>query len=251
MFAAISYAFTLVCYQPLLNLLVLVYNYAPWNDIGITIIVITLIIKLILYPFSKKTIEAQKAMNVLQPKVDTLKVKYKDNKEEQAKEMMKLYKEHKINPLSSCLPLLIQLPFLIAIYSVFSTGLQNGSLDLLYPFIANPGHINSLAFGFLDMAKPQILLAVLAGGAQFWQTKMMMAKRPEIKAPESKDEDMAAIMSKQMLYMMPIMTVVIGWGLPSGLVFYWLLLTVFTALQQLITLKNKKELPVEVIDAKL
>lgn len=247
MFTSIAHIFTIIFYQPLLNLLVFVYNYAPWNDIGITIIVITLIIKLILYPFSKKTIEAQKAMNVLQPKVDALKVKYKDNKEEQAKEMMKLYKEHKINPLSSCLPLLIQLPFLIAIYSVFSTGLQNGSLDLLYPFVANPGHINSLAFGFLDMAKPQILLAVLAGGAQFWQTKMMMAKRPEVKGEGSKDEDMAAIMSKQMLYMMPIMTVVIGWSLPSGLVFYWLLLTVFTALQQLITLKKSKELPVEVI----
>lgn len=250
MFATISSIFTLVCYQPLLNLLVFTYNIVPGHDIGLVIIIITLIIKLILYPFSKKTIEAQKAMNILQPKVEALKLKYKDDKEAQAKEMMQLYKEHKINPLSSCLPLLIQLPFLIAIYSVFSTGLKNGSLDLLYPVITNPGHINSLAFGFIDMAKPQIILAVLAGGAQFWQTKMMMSKRPEIKSDASKDEDMAAIMSKQMLYMMPIMTVVIGWNLPSGLVFYWLLLTVFTALQQLITLRKTKGLPVEVIDAK-
>jgi len=219
----------------------------PGHDIGLVIIIITLIIKLILYPFSKKTIEAQKAMNILQPKVDALKLKYKDDKEAQAKAMMELYKEHKINPLSSCLPLLIQLPFLIAIYSVFSTGLQNGSLDLLYPFIYNPGQLNPIAFGFIDMAKPQVILAFLAGGAQYWQTKMMMSKRPEVKGDASKDEDMAAIMSKQMLYMMPIMTVVIGWNLPSGLVFYWLLLTVFTALQQLITLKKTKELPVEVI----
>jgi len=247
MFATISSIFTLVCYQPLLNLLVFTYNVVPGHDIGLVIIIITLIIKLILYPFSKKTIEAQKAMNILQPKVDALKLKYKDDKEAQAKAMMELYKEHKINPLSSCLPLLIQLPFLIAIYSVFSTGLQNGSLDLLYPFIYNPGQLNPIAFGFIDMAKPQVILAFLAGGAQYWQTKMMMSKRPEVKGDASKDEDMAAIMSKQMLYMMPIMTVVIGWNLPSGLVFYWLLLTVFTALQQLITLKKTKELPVEVI----
>jgi len=247
MFAFIAHIFTLICYQPLLNLLVLTYNLVPGHDIGLVIIILTLIIKLILYPFSKKTIEAQKAMNILQPKVDALKIKFKDNKEEQAKEMMKLYKEHKINPLSSCLPLLIQLPFLIAIYSVFSTGLQNGSLDLVYPFIFNPGHINSLAFGFLDMAKPQFILALLAGGAQYWQTKMMIAKRPSVKAPGAEDEDMAAIMSKQMTVMMPIMTIVIGWSLPSGLVFYWLLLTVFTALQQLITLRKKKDLPVEVI----
>lgn len=248
MFATISSIFTLVCYQPLLNLLVFTYNIVPGHDIGLVIIIITLIIKLILYPFSKKTIEAQKAMNILQPKVEALKLKYKDDKEAQAREMMKLYKEHKINPLSSCLPLLIQLPFLIAIYSVFSTGLQNGSLDLLYPIIYNPGQLNPIAFGFIDMAKPQIILAFLAGGAQYWQTKMMMSKRPEVKSDASKDEDMAAIMSKQMLYMMPIMTVVIGWNLPSGLVFYWLLLTVFTALQQLITLKKTKELPVEVIE---
>lgn len=247
MFSIISWIFTTICYQPLLNLLVLTYNFVPGHDIGLVIIILTLIIKLILYPFSRQTIIAQKAMNELQPKIEALKLKYKDDKEAQAKEMMNLYKEHKINPLSSCLPLLIQLPFLIAIYSVFSTGLNNGSLSLLYPIITNPGHINPIAFGFIDMSKPQILLAVLAGLAQFWQTKMMMSKRPEVKVDASKDEDMAAIMSKQMLYMMPIMTVVIGWSLPSGLVFYWLLLTVFTALQQLMTLKNKKELPVEVI----
>lgn len=247
MFAFIAHIFTIICYQPLLNLLVWVYNVIPGHDIGLVIIILTLIIKLVLYPFSRKTIEAQKAMNVLQPKVEALKIKYKDNKEEQAKEMMKLYKEHKINPLSSCLPLLIQLPFLIAIYSVFSTGLQNGSLDLLYPFIYNPGQINSMAFGFIDMAKPQVILAILAAGAQYWQTKMMIAKRPEVKSEDSKDEDMAAIMSKQMLYMMPIMTIIIGWNLPSGLVFYWLLLTVFTAVQQKITLRKTKDLSVEVI----
>jgi YidC/Oxa1 family membrane protein insertase len=189
-------------------------------------------------------------MAELQPKLNEIKVKYKDNKEQQALETMKLYKEHKINPFSSCLPLLIQLPFLIAIYQVFSLGLSNGSLDLLYPFITNPGQINSLAFGFLDMAKPQFILAILAGAAQFWQTKMMMAKRPEVKTKGSEDEDMAAIMGRQMTVMMPIMTVVIGWSLPAGLVFYWFLLTIFTGVQQLITLRKKKELPVEVIDNK-
>jgi YidC/Oxa1 family membrane protein insertase len=247
MFASIAHIFTIICYQPLLNLLVFTYNIVPGHDIGVVIIIITLLIKIVLYIPSRSTIKAQKAMTDLQPKINAIKEKFKDNKEQQALETMKLYKEHKINPLSSCLPLLIQLPFLIAIYQVFMVGLQNGSLDLLYPFVANPGHINSLAFGFLEMSKPQFILALLAGAAQFWQTKMMMAKRPEVKTQDSKDEDMAAIMSRQMTIMMPIMTVIIGWNLPSGLVFYWLLLTVFTALQQLITLKKKKDLPVEVI----
>lgn len=244
----IVYLFTLICYQPLLNLLVFVYNIIPTHDIGLVIIILTLIIKLVLYLPSIKTIKAQKSLNDLQPKINEIKEKYKDNKEKQASEMMLLYKEHKINPLSSCLPLLIQLPFLIAIYQVFNAGLRNGNLDLLYPFIQNPGTINTLAFGLIDMAKPFALIAILAAAAQYWQTKMMIAKRPEVKNDGAKDEDMAAIMGKQMTIMMPIMTVFIGWNLPAGLVFYWLLLTIFTALQQLLTIKNKKELPVEVVN---
>lgn len=237
----IGYLFNLICYHPILNLLVLTYNFVPTHDIGLVIIILTLIFKLILYPFSQKTIEAQKKLKDLQPKIDALKEKYKDQKEKQAVEMMNIYKEHKINPLSSCLPLLIQLPFLIAIYQVFNAGLTNGDLSGIYPFVANPGHINTLAFGFIDLSKPQWILAVLAGVAQFWQAKMMMAKRPEVKGKPAQDEDMAAIMSKQMLYMMPVMTVIIGISLPSGLVFYWLLLTIFTGLQQLLVMRKKKQ----------
>ena len=164
--------------------------------------------------------------------------------------MMKLYKEEKINPFSSCLPLLIQLPFLFALYSVFQTGLSNGDLNLIYPFIYNPGHINTLAFGFLNLADKNWILAVLAGAAQFWQAKMLMVKKPEINNKDSKDEGMASMMNKQMTYMMPIMTVFIGVSLPGGLVLYWLVMTVLTALQQIWVFRQKKTLAVEVIDRK-
>ncbi len=252
MFAFIGHIFTIICYQPLLNLLVVTYNLLPGHDIGLVILILTILIKLVLYPFSLSTIKAQKSMNELQPKLNEIKIKFKDDKERQAKETMSLYKEHKINPFASCLPLLIQLPFLIAIYQVFNTGLRSGDLSLVYSFVSNPGKINTIAFGFFDMAKSAWILAVLAGAAQFWQTKMMLVKRPTIKNKDggAEDEDMAAIMSKQMTFMMPLMTVLIGWSLPAGLVFYWLLLTVFTGLQQLITIGKKKELPVEVIDTK-
>lgn len=231
---------TIIFYQPLLNLLVFFYNVIPGQDIGIAIILITVIIRLLLYPFSAKAIKSQKLLQDMQPKIDEMKRMYKDQKEKQAQEMMKIYKEHKINPFSSCLPLLIQFPFLIAIYQVFNTSLRNGNLDLLYSFVANPGHINTIAFGFFDLSKANIVLAIIAGAAQFWQAKMMMAKRPAIKNKDSKDEDMAAIMSKQMVYMMPVMTVIIGASLPSGLVLYWLVITVITALQQLLMLRPKK-----------
>ncbi|MFA6918816.1 MAG: YidC/Oxa1 family membrane protein insertase [Patescibacteria group bacterium] len=241
---------TVIFYQPLLNLLIFLYNVIPGQDMGLAIIAITIIIKLALYPLSAQSLKAQKAMTELQPKINEIKKQYKDQKEEQAKQLMNLYKQEKINPLSSCLPLLIQLPFLFAIYQVFRDGLSNRSMELLYPFIAHPASINNIAFGFLDLNKPQIILALLAGAAQFWQAKMLVSKRPEIKTPESKDEDMAAIMNKQMTYMMPIVTVIIGIGLPSGLTLYWFIFTLGTVFQQLVAFRHKKKKEVEVITNK-
>lgn len=229
---------TIIFYQPLLNLLVFVYNVIPGHDIGLAIIAITVLIRLALYPFSTKSIKAQKSMTDLQPKINEVKAKYKDDKQKQAQELMELYKREKINPFSSCLPLLIQLPFLIAIYEVFRTGLTNGALNLVYPFISNPGTINPVAFGFFDLSKPNWILAVVTGAAQYWQAKMFITKRPEVKGEGSKDEDMAAMMNKQMVYMMPIITIIIGISLPSGLVLYWLITTAITGLQQIITMRQ-------------
>lgn len=242
-----AHFFTILFYQPILNLLVFLYNVVPGHDIGIAIILLTIIIKLVLLPLSKKSIESQKALQELQPKMEELKKQYADKKEELSKAMIKLYQENKVNPFSSCLPLLVQLPFLIAVYNVFQAGLKNGSLDLVYPFIYRPEVINVISFGFLDLSKTNIVLAVLAGAAQFWQTRMMITTRPPIKDRGAKDEDMAAIMNKQMLYVMPIMTVVIGISLPGGLALYWLVVTILTGLQQIFIFNkilNKDKKPV-------
>lgn len=224
---------TVIFYQPILNLLVWLYNVIPGHDLGIAIILLTIIIKALLLPLSKKAIISQKALQDLQPKIEALKKQYPDNKEEQGKAMIKLYQENKINPLSSCLPLLIQLPFLIAVYQVFRTGLGNGSLDLVYSFIEKPETIRAISFGFLDLAKPYIPLAVLAGAAQFWQAKMMFAKKAPASAGKGAlDENMTAMLNKQMIYFMPAFTVFIGISLPGGLTLYWFVVTVLTALQQ-------------------
>lgn len=225
-------------YQPILNLLVFIYNIVPGHDLGIVIIILTIIIKLILWPLSRQSIKSQKSLQDLQPKVEEVKKKYADNKEEMGRAMMNLYKEHKVNPFSSCLPLLIQLPFLFAVFQVFRTGLDNGSLNLVYSFIPRPEVINSVSLGFLDLAKPHIALAVLAGLAQFWQARMMIVKKPAVASIGSKDENMAAIMNKQMLYFMPVLTVFIGISLPGGLTLYWFVTTLLTALQQLFIFKE-------------
>lgn len=250
-----GHIFQVIFYQPILNLLVFLYNTVSFHDLGIAIILLTIVIKAVLWPLSQKSIRAQKALQELQPKINELKAKYKDNKQQMSLAMMALYKEHKINPMSSCFPILLQLPFLWAVFQVFRDGLQN-KLDLVYSFIATPESINTMAFGFLEMSKPNIYLAILAGLAQFWQTKMMLARRPAIKTSGSKDEDMTSIMNKQMVYMMPILTIFIGISLPGGLTFYWLIVTVLTGVQQLIVFKKNKskdpEIKAEkVIDAEI
>ena len=235
-----AHLFQVIFYQPILNLLVFLYNSISFHDLGVAIILLTIIIRLLLWPLSNKSIKSQKALQDLQPKINELKAKFKDDKQQMSLSMMQLYKENKINPFSSCLPLLLQLPFLIAVFQVFQDGLNN-KLGLVYSFVYKPETINTLAFGFLDLSKSNIVLAVLAGLAQFWQAKMMISKKPETKSPGSKDEDMAAIMNKQMTYFMPILTIFIGLSLPAGLTLYWFIVTLITVLQQLYMFKQHKK----------
>lgn len=250
-YALCEYMFHSFFYQPIFNLLIWLYNIIPGHDLGLAIIALTVIIKLALLPLSKQSIKSQKALQELQPKIDEIKKKYADKKEEQAKAMMELYKREKVNPFSSCLPLLIQLPFLWAVFRVFRDGLNGGALDSVYSFISRPETLKLTSFGFLDLSQSNMVLAVLAGLAQFWQAKMMSTKRPEIKSEGSKDENMMAIMNKQMLYFMPVLTVVICMRFPSGLALYWLTTTILTAFQQLYIFKRKEAKSDKVIEGEV
>lgn len=227
-------------YQPILNLVIFLYNAVPGHDLGVTIIILTIIIKLVLWPLSKSSVKSQKALQEIQPQIDEIKKKYANNKEELGRATLEIYKRNKINPFSSCLPLLIQLPFLIAVFQVFRDDFSNSVLSLVYSFINRPESINHIAFGFLNLsANHNIVLAVLAGAAQFWQSKILMVKRPAIKTSESKDEDFAAIMNKQMLYIFPLMTVWFSYTFPAGLALYWLVLTILGGVQQYYIFKQK------------
>ncbi len=230
--------FQTIFYQPILNLLVFLYN--TFGDLGLAIIFLTLIVKLILFPLSKKSIKSQKSLQELQPKIDELKKKHKDDKQAQSVALMALYKENKVNPFSSCLPLIIQLPFFFAIFRVFKDGFAQNHLDLLYPFVNNPEIINTVTLNFFDLSERNVILAILAGLAQFWQGKMIQVKKPEIKTEGAKDENMLSVMNKQMLYVMPAVTVFIGLSFPAGLTLYWFLTTLFTVAQQKIVFSKKK-----------
>ncbi|NCO32045.1 membrane protein insertase YidC, partial [bacterium] len=154
--------FNLIFYQPIYNLLLFLYKYLPGHDLGITIVVLTLIIRFILHPLSNYSLKNQKILTKLQPKILEIQKKYKDNKEEQTKATMELYQKEKINPFSGCLPLLLQLPILIALYQVFLKGLD-------------PKIFNLISLGIINLSKPNIFLALAKGFLQFFQTKISMA----------------------------------------------------------------------------
>ncbi len=216
--------FNQILVYPLLNLLVYFYQFIP--DIGIVIILITIIVRLLLLPSFHKSLKHQKALTELQPKMQAIKEKYKDDKEQQAKAMMELYSVHKVNPLSSCLPLLLQLPILIALYQVFIQSLNGEELRGLYSFIANPGHINPMFLGWLDLSEKNIIMAVIAGGLQYWQSRVMLPKNQVINDPT------ANMMKYQTLYFLPGITIIFGSTFPAGLTLYWIVTTLFGVAQQ-------------------
>jgi YidC/Oxa1 family membrane protein insertase len=220
-----------VLFLPIFNLLVFVYNAVPGGDFGLAVIVLTIIIRFVFAPLSIKALISQKELNKLQPKIKELQEKYKNDKQALGQATMALYKEHKINPFSGCLPLLIQLPVLLALYKALSVGFKPESLNALYPFIHNPGSIKEISFGLINIAKSAPLLAITAGLLQWVQSKQAMS----FQAPASKNEpeSPAFKMSRQMLYFFPIMVIIIAWNLPAGLVIYWVVATIFSIFEQL------------------
>lgn len=228
----ITSLFNTVLSIPLINALIFLYNIVPIHNIGIAIILLTIIIKLILYPLSKKAIRSQKALNELQPEIKAIQQKYKNDKEKQSQELLAIYKKYQINPLSGCLPILIQLPILIALYQVFLSALDAKNLTNLYSFVARPEIINSMFLG-IGLVHPSWVLGVITGIAQFYYSKLTMAKVNN-KDGQADRMDMAKIMSQQMLYVMPLLTFFFATQFPAGLALYWLTMTLFGIGEQMI-----------------
>jgi YidC/Oxa1 family membrane protein insertase len=221
--------FFTILYQPLFNALIFIYNCIP--DFGVAVILLSLLIRFALWPLTTKQLESQKKLSKLQPKIKELQKKYKDDKQKLTVETLALYKKEKVNPAGGCLPLLLQLPILIALYSVFKNGLVVSELSSLYPFIKAPEVINSMFLGILDMSKPSLVFAIIAGAFQFLQMKITTKGVPK--------QDGVPDMSK-MMYFFPIITVMIVRGLPSVIGVYWTVTTIFSIVQYLIINKEKE-----------
>lgn len=238
--------FHVVVSQPLYNALIFFYNIIPGGDFGLAVIATTLLLRTLFIPLYKKQLESQREMQILQPKIKALQKEYKGDKAKLNEMQMKLYQEHGVNPLGGCLPIIIQVIFLIAIYQVIIGISQGGFLangENLYQFIKNPGEIAHHFFGIADLAKPSYFFAALAALAQFYQVKMMLdaqkSDQSEKTNTDSTEPDFMAIMNKQMLFIGPGMTLFIGATFPAALSLYWLVSTVFTIVQQTFIFKNK------------
>ena len=158
-------------YKPLINALAFLVSIVPYGDVGLAVIILTILVKLILFPLSQKAIESQAAMNVLAPELKKIKESGK-SKEEQARLTFELYKEHKTNPFSGCLLVLVQIPIIFALYYVFFKGINFDS-SLLYSFVPAPENVNMIFLGILDLSQKSLILAILAGVSQYLQAHFM------------------------------------------------------------------------------
>lgn len=227
--------------------------------LGFSLILLTVLIRIILYPLTNTQLKSAQKLSKLKPQMDKLQERFKNDKQQLHAEQMKLYKEAGVNPAAGCLPLLVQMPILIALYNLFFQILTNGNLTKVVEEINKVVYfpllkISSLDLSFFGMSlahKPSewqklgwwfLLIPVITAALQYWQTKMMMPaaqKAPSSivqktqKEGEKKPEaDMGQMMQKQMGIMMPLMIGFFAYSFPLGLSLYWNTFTVFGIIQQ-------------------
>ena len=217
-----------ILFQPLFNATIFLYNIIPGADFGLAIVALTIITRLVFFPLTVKTILSQRALGRINPQMQEIKEKHKNDSQAQSAAIMKLYKDNNVNPLSGCLPMLIQLPILITLYRVFRAGFQPQNLGLIYSFISKPEHINPISLGFLDITSRSVILALATGIFQFIQLRQNQALTNSAGGGQ---KELQAL-NKQMLYFFPVMIIIIGWNLPAGLLLYWMTTTLFSMGEQ-------------------
>ena len=221
-------------------ILILTSLYSIFNDLGVSIVAMTVLIKSLLIPISIPSMKAQKKMGDLQPKLSKLKKKFKDKPKELQQAQVDLYKKYNINPLSGCLPQIVMIIILIGLYRALNTFLDNGTID---------GVVINTRFLWMDLTQPDstYVLPILAGVSQLIMSLMISpggevrdivpneSRSKKIQQKNKEEEDtaeMAKSMQKQMIFLMPFMTAFIATRFPSGLAVYWVMANIFSLVQQ-------------------
>jgi YidC/Oxa1 family membrane protein insertase len=240
-FGQIGYFFNIIFTFPIFNVLMVLYRII--GDFGLSIIVLTLVVKLILFPLTLKQLKSMKATQALQPQMAEIRKKYAKDQMAQSRAMQDLYKEYGISPLAgSCLPLLVQMPVLFGLFYALSAVLRSaktvGDINkLLYPFIPAFTHfpnVNLTWFTFINPAwqislgvpDPTHILPILAALATFVQVRMSQPKTM------ASGKDAMSQQMKIMQYVSPVMVLIFGWSYASGLALYWTVSSIFAMFQQ-------------------
>lgn len=239
-----SYIFNTTLYNPIYNLLVYLITIIPGGDVGLAVIFLTIIVKLVLFPISLKAVRAQMKMKLIEPEMKLIQEKYKNDREQLSRKTFELYKDNKINPFSSIIVLFVQIPVIFALYFAILKGLPTIHTDVLYSFIHAPEHINMNFLGIVDVSKNKvIILALFAGITQFFQAKYSMPTPLKVqndsKEVSFKDEMMKG-MHIQVMYILPIMTFFISYGLVSVVAIYWTISNMFAIAQEFYIRKKVK-----------
>lgn len=221
--------------EPLFNLLILIYSLIPGHDFGVAVIVLTFVIRIVLWPLLSKQIHQQKTMKELAPEVAKIKKQTKGNREKEAQMLMELYKEKGISPFGPFKPLLMQFPILLGLFSVLRRVFQEGEIaERTYTFItdnssfaanlvANPEPLHPYFLNIIDLSTPQVSMAIFAAAAQFFQAKMM--------APDMPKNDAQKAASKA-IYILPVITFVFSLSFPGALALYWGMGSLISLFQQ-------------------
>lgn len=223
-----AYLYQQILYRPILNLLIFFYQTIAFHDLGLAIILVTLFIRLILYPFFHTGAKQQMLMQRIQPHVKKIQEKHKDDRDEQAKALMELYKEHGVNPFAGILLLIIQIPILLTFYWVIRSGIGTTQLTGLYSFIATPQNINTVFLGFINLANPNFVLILAAAAAQYLQARLAIYRNPSNTSAPTQAEKIA----RQMTFVGPIITILVFYNFPAALSLYWFMSALFSSIQQ-------------------
>ncbi|KKP56256.1 MAG: Stage III sporulation protein J [Parcubacteria group bacterium GW2011_GWC1_34_10] len=229
--------FKTIVYIPLYNILILILN-INWIDVGIATVVLTVLVKLFLYPISKKSTITQIKMKEKENELSLIKEKYKD-KQDQAVKIMEFYKTNNINPFSSILTVIIQIPIIFSLYYIFfRSGLPVIDTELLYSFVKVPTNVSMNFLGIIDVSQKSIFLAALAAVTTYWQMHIAsssVSKEDKNKSAFNEDgkPDFVKMMTKQMKYTMPFIVFFISWKISGVVALYWFVSNLMSVAQDL------------------
>lgn len=224
--------FNTLFYDPLYNTLVLFLQATPHGDIGVSIILLTIVVKILLYPLNKSSALTQLKMKKVEKEIKDLKKKITDQKE-LALKTMEVYQRENIKPFSSILTVFLQIPIFIALYLIFSKGIVS-SPDHLYSFVKFPEQVSSIAFGLFDVSKKYILVGVITAVSYFLLAKLQTKSMDMGAAHEDKDSfafQFNDILKKQMVYVFPVLTGVTAAVFPAAIGVYWITSNIIAAAQ--------------------